>query len=572
MTNLRDTDSVYGDYPDLLTIYQQSFYDNFTLPALTDYGGKTMTYGELGRRIARLHMFYEQMGVRQGDKIALIGRNTANWVVIFMGTITYGAIIVPVLQDFNPADAVNIINHSEAEIIFASESVWNHFNLESFESIRCAISLETRKVMVERGPLAGSHLSRKEPSRIIHTLTRRFNRRYQGGFRRENISYHPCPDDATAVINYTSGTTGFSKGVMLTYRNLWGNVVFGIRSRLHYEGSRALSFLPLAHAYGCAFDMLVPLAVGTHVTLLGRLPTPQILVQAMHKVRPSLVICVPLILEKIYRKMIVPMISKAAIRWVLAVPMLDKAIYSRIRAKLVEAFGGEFEEVIVGGAPLNPEVEAFLMRINFPITVGYGMTECGPLISYAPWRRFAPCSAGRTLRALMEARIVSDDGASQGEIVVRGVNVMKGYYKNPEATAAVLDKDGWLHTGDMGTLGDPNNRTIYIRGRYKTMILTATGQNIYPEEIEAKLNNMAYVNESLIVERDGRLAALVYPDFEQAEADGIADRGALTELMTDNLRELNKLVAPYERVDSIEIVDNEFEKTPKRSIKRFMYK
>lgn len=572
MTNLRDTDSVYGDYPDLLTIYQQSFYDNFTLPALTDYGGKTMTYGELGRRIARLHMFYEQMGVRQGDKIALIGRNTANWVVIFMGTITYGAIIVPVLQDFNPADAVNIINHSEAEIIFASESVWNHFNLESFESIRCAISLETRKVMIERGPLAGSHLSSKEPSRIIHTLTRRFNRRYQGGFRRENISYHPCPDDATAVINYTSGTTGFSKGVMLTYRNLWGNVVFGIRSRLHYEGSRALSFLPLAHAYGCAFDMLVPLAVGTHVTLLGRLPTPQILVQAMHKVRPSLVICVPLILEKIYRKMIVPMISKAAIRWVLAVPMLDKAIYSRIRAKLVEAFGGEFEEVIVGGAPLNPEVEAFLMRINFPITVGYGMTECGPLISYAPWRRFAPCSAGRTLRALMEARIVSDDGASQGEIVVRGVNVMKGYYKNPEATAAVLDKDGWLHTGDMGTLGDPNNRTIYIRGRYKTMILTATGQNIYPEEIEAKLNNMAYVNESLIVERDGRLAALVYPDFEQAEADGISDRGALTELMTDNLRELNKLVAPYERVDSIEIVDNEFEKTPKRSIKRFMYK
>lgn len=572
MTNLRDTDSVYGDYPDLLTIYQQSFYDNFTLPALTDYGGKTMTYGELGRRIARLHMFYEQVGVREGDKIALIGRNTANWVVIFMGTITYGAIIVPVLQDFNPADAVNIINHSEAEIIFASESVWNHFNLESFESIRCAISLETRKVMIERGPLAGSHLSRKEPSRIIHTLTRRFNRRYQGGFRRENISYHPCPDDATAVINYTSGTTGFSKGVMLTYRNLWGNVVFGIRSRLHYEGSRALSFLPLAHAYGCAFDMLVPLAVGTHVTLLGRLPTPQILVQAMHKVRPSLVICVPLILEKIYRKMIVPMISKAAIRWVLAVPMLDKAIYSRIRAKLVEAFGGEFEEVIVGGAPLNPEVEAFLMRINFPITVGYGMTECGPLISYAPWRRFAPCSAGRTLRALMEARIVSDDGASQGEIVVRGVNVMKGYYKNPEATAAVLDKDGWLHTGDMGTLGDPNNRTIYIRGRYKTMILTATGQNIYPEEIEAKLNNMAYVNESLIVERDGRLAALVYPDFEQAEADGIADRGALTELMTDNLRELNKLVAPYERVDSIEIVDNEFEKTPKRSIKRFMYK
>jgi long-chain acyl-CoA synthetase len=318
--------------------------------------------------------------------------------------------------------------------------------------------------------------------------------------------------------------------------------------------------------------MLTPLAIGSHVTVLGRTPTPAILVKALAEVRPNLVICVPLILEKIYRKMIVPMITKKPIRWILAVPMLDRAIYSRIRSRLVEAFGGNFEEVIIGGAPLNPEVEDFLYRIRFPFTVGYGMTECAPLISYTPWRSFIPGSAGRTLQGIMEAKIVRDDpNASEGEIVVRGQNVMAGYYKNPEATESAIDSDGWLHTGDMGHLGGPQNQTIFIRGRYKTMILSANGQNIYPEEIEAKLNNMPYVSESLVVDRDGRLVALVFPDADAVSAGKLSDK-ELETAMNMNIIELNKLVAPYEQVTKMELVKEEFVKTPKRSIKRFMYK
>lgn len=562
----------YADYPDLLTIYRKSFANNFTLPALSDYGGRTLTYGQLAKRIARLHLFFEQAGVKPGDKVALMGRNSANWIVIFMGTITYGAVIVPILHEFNPTDAQNIINHSDANILFINDNIWEKMDFSMLPEITCVVSLESRKVIDERAEkyAAKGRRGSKSPSKIIHSLTRNFNKRYPDGFSREDINYISRPDDETAVINYTSGTTGFSKGVMLSYRNLWGNVVFGIRSRLHYEGSRALAFLPLAHAYACAFDMLVPMATGTHVTILGRQPTPQLLLTAMKKVRPSLVICVPLILEKIYKKLILPMISKPSLRWVLSIPMLDKAIYSRIRAKLVDAFGGQFEEVIVGGAPLNQEVEAFLLKIHFPFTVGYGMTECGPLISYSPWRRFAPGSSGRTLRGLMKAKILREEGAELGEIMVKGVNVMKGYYKNPDATEAVLEQDGWLHTGDMGTLGDPDDRTVFIRGRYKTMILSATGQNIYPEEIEAKLNNMPYVNESIIVERGGGLTALIFPDKEIAEADGLAAE-ALAAQMEENRKELNNLVAPYERVDAVEIVDTPFEKTPKQSIKRFLY-
>ncbi len=562
----------YSEYSDLLTIYKQSWIDNFSLPALTDYGsGKTLTYGEMARRIARLQLFYRQLGIRPGDKIALLGKNTTNWVIDFMGTITYGAVIVPILHDFNPADAQHIINHSDALVLFVSDSIWENLNFDEMPGLRCVVSLENRKIITERSTTPDNATLTKTPaSRIIHNLTLSFNRKYKNGFRDADIDFEEQDPENVCVINYTSGTTGFSKGVMLTYRNLWGNVVFGIRSRLHYQGSRALSFLPLAHAYGCAFDMLVPLATGTHVTLLGKLPSPQLIVSAMKKVRPSLVICVPLVLEKIYRKMIVPMISSPAVRWVLAVPMLDKAVYARIRSKLVEAFGGSFEEVIIGGAPLNPEVEDFLLRIKFPFTVGYGMTECGPLISYVPWRRFEPRSSGRVLRGLMTAKIIAEDGSDQGEICVKGVNVMKGYYKNPEATEAVLDSDGWLHTGDMGTLGKPDNRTVFIRGRYKTMILTSNGQNIYPEEIEAKLNNMPYVAESLVIERNGHLVAIVYPDKETAEANGLTT-DSLGQIMEKNRQDLNKLVAPYERVESIELIDDEFVKTPKKSIKRYLY-
>lgn len=560
-------------YDSLTEIYRHSLTDNFALPALTDYtDGKTITYGDMARRIARLHLFFRLSGVRRGDKIALLGRNTPNWVITFMATVTYGATIVPVLQDFNPSDAANIIDHSDAILLFVADGLFQNLDFEAMPQLRAAISLDTRTVLTERNATRG-----KGFSSVVKNLTRSFRQHYPDGFGPANIEYPAIGGGELAIINYTSGTTGFSKGVMLTHDNLRGNVVFGIRSRLHYQGSRVLSFLPLAHAYGCAFDMLVPLAVGSHVTLLCKTPTPQLLLKALRQVRPSLIICVPLILEKIYRKIVVPQITRKPMRWVLAVPMLDKAVYSIIRSKLVDAFGGLFEEVIVGGAPLNKEVEDFLYRIKFPFTVGFGMTECGPLISYSPWRRFVPGSSGRTLRGIMEARILpdstltTDTSCPQGEILVRGLNVMKGYYKNPEATEAAIDAEGWLHTGDMGYLGSPGGRTVFIRGRYKTMILSSNGQNIYPEEIESKLSNMPYVNECLVIQRNGHLVALCHPDADAVKNDRL-DRSMLEEAMENNRRSLNKLVAPYEQVEKIEIVDKEFEKTPKRSIRRFLYK
>ncbi|MDE7119397.1 MAG: AMP-binding protein [Muribaculaceae bacterium] len=547
-----------------LEIYENSFKDNWALPALTESGSHEISsYGEMARRIARLHLFFKQMNISQGDKVALLGKNSATWIVTFMGTITYGATIVPVLADFNAHDAQHIINHSDATLLFVNEAIWETLDYDQLPQIRAVISLETRQVLAER-PAEGAPSATK----IIRNLTRRFRSVYRSGFGPENISYPRVDKDQLAILNYTSGTTGFSKGVMLTFDNLLGNIAYGIKSRLHFEGSHTLSFLPLAHAYGCAFDMLVPLAVGTLVTVFTKPPIPQLLLKSMHQVRPDLVVCVPLILEKIYRKQIVPMITGRAMRWALAVPLLDNAIYAKIRSRLTEAFGGRFEEVIIGGAPLNAEVENFLYRIKFPYTVGYGMTECGPLISHTPWREFQPGSCGRVLPN-MEAKILSDDPAViPGEICVRGQNVMKGYYKNPDATAAAIDADGWLHTGDMGTL-QPDG-TLAIKGRYKTMILSASGQNIYPEEIEAKLNNMPYVNESLIVERGKGLTAIVYPDYERMDTDHITN-DQLPELMERNRADLNSLVAPYERVDHIQLIPHEFEKTPKKSIKRYLY-
>lgn len=556
-------DEKYYD-KDLLKIYEASFRNNWSLPALAEYGSdEVLSYGEMARRIARFHLFFQQVGLKPGDKVALLGKNSVTWVICFMATVTYGATIVPILADFNARDAQHIINHSDSTLLFVNQALWETFEFDQMPQIKAVISLENRQVLAER-----SVKGENSVERIIRNLTRRFKSVYKAGFNPENISYPDVDRNATAVINYTSGTTGFSKGVMLTYDNLCGNVEFGVRSRLHYEGSRALSFLPLAHAYGCAFDMLVPLAVGTFVTIFGKAPTPKLLLAAMAKVRPNLVVCVPLILEKIYRKQIVPMITRRAIRWALAVPFVDGAIYAKIRNRLVEAFGGAFEEVIIGGAPLNGEVEAFLHKIKFPFTVGYGMTECAPLISYTPWREFVPTSCGRTL-PIMESKVTSDDPEHvPGEICVRGQDRMKGYYKCPDITAGVIDADGWLHTGDMGTRSADG--TLFIKGRYKTMILSASGQNIYPEEIEAKLNNMPYVNESLIVERGKGLTAIVYPDYERMDADGIVV-AQLGELMEKNRLELNQLVAPYEKVDKVQLIPHEFEKTPKKSIKRYLY-
>ena len=546
----------------IVEIYEKSFRDNWELPALTDYTeGKTTTYGQFARDIAQIHLFFKLAGVKKGDKIALIGRNTPYWVTVFIGTITYGAVIVPILQDFNPRDAQHIINHSDSVLLFAANRIWEHMDVENMPSVRAAISCDNRALLAQQ--------EQETIAALLEQLPAEFEKEYPKGFTAEDIKYERPDNNSLAVINYTSGTTGFSKGVMLTYNNLTGNTVFGMRSKLHFPGSRCLSFLPLAHAYGCAFDMLTPLATGSHITLLGKIPSPKIIVDAMSKVKPDLVICVPLVLEKIYRKMIQPMLSKNMIRWALMVPFLDNKIYAQIRKKLIEAFGGNFSQIIIGGAPFNKEVEDFLRRIEFPFTVGYGMTECAPLISYTYWTDFVPYSAGRVLSGFMEAKITSDDPENiPGEICVKGENVMQGYYKNPEATAAVLDEEGWLHTGDMGTIS--RDGTISIRGRYKTMILSSNGQNIYPEEIEAKLNNMTLVMESLVVERDSKLIAIVYPDFEMMDRLGFTSE-QLPDEMEKVRKELNKIVAPYEQISKIQLIANEFEKTPKKSIKRYLY-
>lgn len=549
------------DPDNFIKIYERSFIENWELPALTDYiTGRTLSYGDLASSIAKLHVYFDSIGIEQGTKIALCGRDSVNWVLAYMATVTYGAVVVPILSEFNPVDIAHIVNHSDAKLFFASDAVWEPLDPDSLLNVDGVLSLDSMQVVHDR---PGS-----DALRARRLLNRRFRRIYPEGYSSEDIRYPERSNDEVAEINYTSGTTGFSKGVMLTGRNLAGNVCFGRDTMLHFRSSRALAFLPLAHAYGCAFDMLTPLAVGSHITILGKTPSPRILIKAMQEVKPHLVICVPLVLEKIYKTQILPLITKGSMRWTLAVPFLDSYVYSKIRRTLVEAFGGEFEEVIVGGAPLNHEVEEFLHKIKFPFTVGYGMTECGPLISYTPWREFIPGSSGRTLPG-MESKILSADPEEiPGEICVRGTNVMKGYYKNPEATTAVLDDKGWLHTGDMGTRSDDG--TLFLRGRSKTMILTSSGQNIYPEEIEAKLNNMPFVAESLVVERDGKLAALVYPDFDTLDKMGIPQTSLESTL--ENVRqELNKLVAPYEKVAKIVAMPTEFQKTPKRSIKRFLY-
>lgn len=550
---------------DLLRIYEASFARHWELPALADYsGGKSMTYGELARRIAMMHLTFTKLGISRGDKIAVLGCNSIDWIAAYMATVTYGAVVVPVLQDFNPQDAQHIINHSDSVLLYINDQMCEHMDLSQMPKLKAAISLDDGSVLTE------VNQSRKSArvTRILEEVPRLFDKTYPNGFGPDDINYANMPKDALIEINYTSGTTGFSKGVMLTYNNLCGNVVFGLESHLYAPGDRCLTFLPLAHAYGCAFDMLTPLAAGASVTVLGKTPTPPVLMKAFAQVKPTLILCVPLILEKIYRRTILPKLTKPSVRRMMAVPGLRSILRRKICSSLIKALGGAFSQVIVGGAPLNPDVERFLHDIHFPFTVGYGMTECGPLISYTYWKEFIVGSCGRTIPQ-MQSRIDSSDPVNiPGEICVKGENVMKGYYKNQQATSAVLDKEGWLYTGDMGTRS--SDGTLFIKGRSKTMILSATGQNIYPEEIEAKLNNLPYVGESLIVERGKHLVALVYPDYEAMDRAGLS-LNHMQAVMEKVRTRLNTLVAPYERVDHIQIHPSEFAKTPKRSIKRFLY-
>lgn len=550
------------DIPNFIKLYQESFRDNWDLPALSDYSrlDAPITYGTLARRIALTHQFLRDLNIKPGCKVALCGRDSADWVVTYMAVVTYGAVIVPILQEFNPVDITHIVNHSGAELWFVTEQIWEHIEAEHLVNVKAVISLcQHSTSLYEKSGV--------NVAEVIRKVRRRFAARHHNGFGPNDVKFADRSNEEVVEINYTSGTTGFSKGVMLTGKNLAGNVYFGLTQKIHFRSSRALSFLPLAHAYGAAFDMLLPLASGSHITILGKTPSPRVLIKAFAEVKPNLVLCVPLILEKIYKNNIQPLISRGSLRWTLAVPLLDALVYSKIRRKLIELFGGQFNQIIVGGAPINHEVEEFLNKIKFPFTVGYGMTECGPLVSYTPWKEFIPGSSGRLIPG-MEAKILSDDPENiPGEICVRGVNIMKGYYRNDEATKAVLDDHGWLHTGDMGTMAD---NTIFLRGRSKTMLLGPSGQNIYPEEIESKLNNMPYVAESLVVMRDGKLIALVYPDFAAADDVGITTDDLRT-IMESTVKELNKLVAPYERISRIQLMPGEFEKTPKKSIKRFLY-
>lgn len=545
----------------LIKIYENSFRKNWELEAVTDYGTSvTLTYGQMAERIAYLHLLFERVGIQVGDRIAVMGKNNSNWVTTYLATMTYGAVIVPILQDFKANDAIHIINHSESKLLFITDLIWENIDVDQVPDLQAVISLNTMDLIVTGLP--------KQQAVDKMTIEEMFAEKYPNGFTKDDVHYIERSNAELASINYTSGTTGFSKGVMTPMNALAGNIVFGLTTKLVYPGCRHVAFLPLAHAYGCAFDFLACLAAGGHSYLIGRTPSPKILMKAFAEVKPTVILSVPLILEKIYKKMIQPQISKKPISWVLKMPLLDKVVLNKIRETLMNAFGGEFSQIIIGGAPLNAEVEAFLRRIKFPVTVGYGMTETAPLISFTPWDRFRSQSCGQVLKGFMEARIANPDADGVGEIQVRGENVMVGYYKNEQATKDSFTADGWLRTGDLGVIDEDGY--IYIKGRCKTMLLGPSGQNIYPEEIEAKINNMPYVLESLVLQKDTRLVALVCPDFEAVDADKLSQE-QLEVVMEENRKLVNAELAAYEQINELRIYTHEFEKTPKKSIKRFLY-
>ena len=545
----------------LIKIYENSLRKNWDLEAVTDYGTSvTLTYGQMAERIAYLHLLFERVGIQENDRIAVMGKNNSNWVTTYLATVTYGAVIVPILQDFKANDAIHIINHSESKLLFITDQIWENIDVDQVPDLQAVISLNTMDLITTGMP--------KTQAVDKMTIEEMFVEKYPNGFTKDDVQYIERSNAELASINYTSGTTGFSKGVMTPMNALAGNIIFGLTTKLVYPGCRHVAFLPLAHAYGCAFDFLACLAAGGHTYLIGRTPSPKILMKAFAEVKPTVILSVPLILEKIYKKMIQPQISKKPVSWVLKMPLLDKVVLNKIRETLMEAFGGEFSQIIIGGAPLNAEVEAFLRRIKFPVTVGYGMTETAPLISFTPWTEFRPQSCGQVLKGLMDARIANPDADGVGEIQVRGENVMAGYYKNEQATAESFTEDGWLRTGDLGVIDEDG--FIYIKGRCKTMLLGPSGQNIYPEEIEAKINNMPYVLESLVLQKDTRLVALVCPDFEAVDADKLSQE-QLEVVMEENRKLVNAELAAYEQINELRIYTHEFEKTPKKSIKRFLY-
>lgn len=542
-----------------IQLIEQSIRKNWDRSALTDYKGATLQYKDVARKIEKMHILFQHAGIQPGDKIALCGRNSANWGATFLGVITYGAVVVPILHEFKADNVHNIVNHSEARMLFVGDQVWENFNEAAMPHLEGIIELKNFDLVVSRS---------KQLSYAREHLNEEFGKKYPCRFRAEQVSYRRESPEELAVINYTSGTTGYSKGVMLPYRSILSNVVH-IDNKVGLKaGDRIVSMLPLGHIFGLVFDFLYGITAGAHLWFLTRMPSPKIIAESFTEIRPRIIACVPLIVEKIFKKNILPKVDNKLGKLLLNLPIISDKIKENIRQQAMEVFGGNFIEIVVGGAPFNAEVEAFLRKINFPYTIAYGMTECAPLICHSRWDEIQYTSCGKTV-ANMETRVLSDDPTRiPGELVCRGMNTMLGYYKNEKATEETIDKEGWLHTGDMAIKDEQGN--IYIKGRCKNMLLTASGQNIYPEEIEARLNNMPFVNESLVILQNNKLIALVYPDNEEAFQQNM-NAHQLEEAIENNRIELNSQLPAYAQITRIKLYPEEFEKTAKKSIKRYLY-
>lgn len=550
-------------YTDFIGLIQESLRNNWDLDALTDYQGVTLQYKDVARKIEKLHILFENAGVVKGDKIALCGRNSANWATAFLATLTYGAVAVPILHEFKAQQVHDIVNHSEAKILFVGDMVWPELDAAEMPHLEGIINIPDYSLLLSRTELLTQARER---------LNELFGRKYPKFFRKEHVNYANSAADgeALALINYTSGTTSNSKGVMIPFRALWSNYQFAMEvlSKQVKRADPVISMLPLAHMYGMAFEFIFEFIHGCHVYYLTRIPSPKIVLKAFAEIKPVIVISVPLIIEKIIKKNVLPKLQTPSMKILLKLPYISGRVLDKVRQHLIEAFGGNFYEIIIGGAAFNSEVEDLLNKIHFPYTVGYGATECAPILAYEDWHNFKKGSCGKCAPR-MELKIDSSDPQHvAGEILARGANVMLGYFKNEEATKTTL-VDGWYHTGDLGTMDAEGN--LFIRGRSKNMLLGASGQNIYPEEIEDKLNTLPYVNESIVVQRGEKLYALIYPDYDEAQKDGLDENG-LRLAMEQNRKDLNLMVAAYERISGIELYKTEFEKTPKRSIKRFLYK
>lgn len=537
--------------------------ENWDRDALTDYKGITLQYKDVARKIEKLHIMFENSGVQKGDKIAICGRNSASWAVAFLATLTYGAVAVPVQHEFTPDQIYNVVNHSEAKLLFVGDVVAKSVDATKMPQLEGVIYIPDYSLLVSRTDkltYAREHLNEL------------FGRKYPKAFRANHVEYHKeASPDELALINYTSGTTGFSKGVMLPYRALWGNLDFTLKMLGTHvpKGSNTVSILPMAHMYGMSFEFLFEFCHGCHIFFLTRVPSPAIIAQAFTDIKPAIIIAVPLVVEKIIRKKVFPKIQTHKMRLLMNMPVISKKLKQRICEEVFEAFGGNLYEVVVGGAPFNQEVESFLKSIDFPVTVGYGATECAPIITYTDYSEFVPTSCGKAV-IHMDVKIDSPDPENiPGELLARGTNVMLGYYKNEEATRQALDSEGWYHSGDLALMD--SDGYVYIKGRIKNMLLGANGQNVYPEEIEDKLNSMALVVESLIVQKGDKLVALIYPDYEEAKNLGIS-KDDLCHVMEQNLIELNQLIPSYSKLTTFKLMDEEFEKTPKKSIKRYLYK